>query len=270
MSNPDHDIPGGNAGPAAPLTAPERARHPTPGEEARTLVARASRSMLSTVAVDPAGHPFGSVAPYGLLPDGRPVLCISRLAEHTRNLLADPRCSLLAVEEGPGDPLSHGRVTLVADAVPIPRDDAAAGTARAAYLERNPGAAGYVDYGDFGLWRLDVRAVRWVGGFGRMSWCSPEDYTAAEPDPTWPLARGAVEHLNDDHAEALLAMARAFCGHPDATAAQAVRIDRYGIDLDIATPRGPTAGRAPFAEPLTDADQLRPACVALARRARGS
>jgi len=265
--NLDHQAPGGDGAPP-PLAEPEPARQPSPGEEARTLVARAARSTLATVALDPAGYPFGSVAPYGLLDDGRPVLCTSRLAEHTRNLEQDPRCSLLVTDadEGPGDPLAFGRVTLVADARRAAEGEADA--ARAAYLSRNPDASLYIDYGDFGLWVLDVVAVRWVGGFGRMSWCSPADYAMAEVDPTWPVAAGAIAHLNADHADAVVAIARACCGYTDATAARATRLDRYGVDLDIATPRGAAWGRASFAEPLADAVGLRAATVALTRRAR--
>jgi putative heme iron utilization protein len=266
--NRDHQAPT-SGGPPPPLSEPEPAPRPSPGEEARTLVARASRSTLATVGVDPAGYPFGSVAPYGLLDDGRPVLCVSRLAEHTRNLEADPRCSLLAVDagDGPGDPLALGRVTLVADARRVTDDDGAA-TARAAYLARNPDAALYIDYGDFGLWALEIAAVRWVGGFGRMSWCSPADYAAAEADPTWPVAAGALAHLNADHADALVAIARACCGYGDATAARATRLVRYGIELELDSPRGTAWGRAPFEEPLADADGLRAATVSLTRRAR--
>lgn len=264
----DHDIAGDGAPPlpVATLVPPAEVQRPTPGEAARTLAQHAERATLSTLAVEPAGYPFGSVAPYGLLDDGAPVLCISRLAEHTRNLEADGRASLLVTEAFPmGDPMDNGRLTLVGTAR---RHDGDRDIARAAFLDRHPEGAGYVDFGDFAFWVLDIEAVRWVGGFGRMAWCSPAEYAAAGPDPTSPSAPGAVAHLNDDHADSLLAAAQAFTGHPDATRARAVRLDRYGVDLELDTPRGPAFGRAPFDPPVATAAGLRAASVQLARAAR--
>jgi len=116
---------------------------------------------------------------------------------------------------------------------------------------------------------LRVKTIRWVGGFGRMASTTVEEYAAAEPDPVAPHADYAVRHLNEDHADALLDMARAIAGHTDATAASCLRADRYGLDLDVATPRGRALARVGFAEPATAPDGLRPATVELAKRARG-
>lgn len=246
-------------------------RRPSAGEEARTLVHGTARATLATLALDPAGHPFGSLVTYGVLePDGTPVLFISTLAEHTRNLEADKRASLLVVAEGgtESDILAEGRVTLLGEAERLERDDPRVEGARDAYLIANPDAAGYLGLSDFSFWVLHVRSVRWVGGFGRMSWCDAADYAAARPDPTASIAASAVEHLNDDHADALLAAARAFTGHADAVAARATRVDRYGVDLDIQTPEGHATGRAPFDPPVEDAAGLRAAAAAMTRAAR--
>jgi len=135
-------------------------------ERARTLVAGQSRGALSTIAVEPAGTPFGSVVTYGLDALGQPTFFVSTMAEHTRNLDADPRASLLVVEETPAgaDPLASGRVTLLGTVAEVadPQERAAA---RAGYLAANP-AAFYVDYGDFRCVRLAVADIRYVGGFG--------------------------------------------------------------------------------------------------------
>lgn len=269
MTVTDHDARGAFAAPSAqPLRPPAPARRLTAGEEARTLVTGATRGTLGTLATDPAGHPFVSVTPYGLLADGSPILFISGMAEHTRNLDADPRASLLVAErEVGGDPLAVGRVTLLGRVEPV-QGEVGVSEARAAYLAANPDAAGYIDFGDFSFRRLVVERIRWVGGFGRMAWCEAGDYAAAEPDPVRPIVTAAVAHLNADHADALLAAARAFGGHPDATAAPAERIDRYGIDLVVDTPRGTAATRVSFALPVTDTGSLRAACVDLAQRAR--
>lgn len=257
----DHDVPGGGPSAAEPLVAVEPARRRSPAEEARTLLAGTGQGALASLSQD--GSPWSSFVAYGSVEDGSPVLCVSRLAEHGRNLLADPRASLLVVAPADGpDPLAAGRVTLAGRVRP---GDIAA---RAAYVAGVPSGDVYVDFGDFDLWVLDVERVRWVGGYGRMASAGAEDYAAARPDPVAPSAAGAVAHLNDDHADALLDMARALAGHPDATAASCTGVDRYGLDLTVATPRGVAPGRVGFAEACRAPDDLRGATVELARRAR--
>jgi putative heme iron utilization protein len=224
--------------------------------------------VLSTVARDQAGTPFGSLAPFGLDAGARPVLCISELAEHTRNLRTDARCSLLVARlPGPGeDPLATARLTLVGRATLVPDDDLA--EARAAHLAGNPHASYYVDFGDFSLWRLEISAIRYVGGYGRMSWVDVDGWHAASPDPVEPHAAGAVEHLNADHAEACLLMAQHLGQRPDATIAVVTGIDRYGLDLVATGPGGPGRVRLGFDEPVVTPEAIRAATVTLARRAR--
>ena len=248
-----------------PLTPVPSAVVRSPAEEARTLVAQGRMAALATLGED--GSPWCSLVLYAALDDGTPVLCLSTLAEHGRNLVRDPRASLSIGEHEPlGDPLDSGRVTLAG------RVEAAAGetleAAREVYKAASPASDLYGGFGDFTYYLLRIERVRWVGGYGRMDWADAAAYHAAEPDPVAPGAAYAVRHLNDDHADALLAMARALAGHPDATAAACARIDRYGLDLKIWTPRGTTFARVGFAEPATDPAELRPATVELARRAR--
>jgi len=257
----DHDVPGGGPSVAEPLGPVAPARRTTAAEEARTLVAGGAQGTLATLSED--GGPWASLVAYGVLGDGSPVLCLSRLAEHGRNVHADPRASLLvAAPVAGGDPLASGRVTLAGRVRP------GDGAAREAYLAGVPSGAVYVDFGDFDLWVLEVERVRWVGGYGRMASATAEDYALAEPDPVAPSAAGAVAHLNDDHADALRDMARALAGHPDATAATCTGADRYGLDLTVHTPRGVAPARVGFAEPATDPGGLRAATVELTRRAR--
>ena len=140
--------------------------------------------------------------------------------------------------------------------------------ARAAHLAAVPKASAYVRFGDFSLYVLRVERVRWVGGYGLMDSADAAAYHSAEPDPVAGNAAYAVRHLNEDHADALLAMAQALAGYTDATKATCTRADRYGLDLAIATPRGRAPARVPFAEPVTAPDGLRAATVDLARRSR--
>jgi putative heme iron utilization protein len=126
----------------------------------------------------------------------------------------------------------------------------------------------YVDFSDFSVWILRVDRVRWVGGYGRMDSATAQAYAAAEPDPVLVHAASAVAHLNADHPDALLDIARTLGGYSDATSASCTGIDRYGIDLNLDTVRGRAPARIAFPQPLSDAGQLRDATVDLTQRAR--
>ncbi len=259
----------GHDAPAAPVVEPlqpvEGGRTRTAAEQARTLVASASIGSLATLSS--GGDPWASVVAYGTMPDGAPVLLVSTLAEHGRNLHRDPRASLSIAERSPtADPLDSGRVTLAGRA--LRPDGDLAQQALATHVAAVPGATAYASFGDFTVWILRVERARWVGGFGRMDSTGPDDYRAAESDPTAAGAAHAVAHLNADHADALLAMAQALAGHPDATSATCARIDRYGLDLAIDTPRGSATARVAFAQPAGRPGDLRAATVDLAQRAR--
>src|SRR5262245_26610622 len=136
----------------------------THAERARTLVEVGRVGTLSTLLEGRGGAPFGSLTPYGLDAEGQPILLISRLAVHTRNLAADARASLLVAEAGDDDPLAIGRVTLVGRVAPLGDDERAA--QRDGYLARHPNAQAWVDFADFGFHRLAVEAAYFVAGFG--------------------------------------------------------------------------------------------------------
>lgn len=261
----DHGDPGDAPTLVAPLVAVDDVPRRSPAEEARTLTAATNTGTIATLSAD--GDPWASFVTFGALADGSPVLCVSRLAEHGRNLHGDPRASLAIVEpDAPADPLASARVTL-AGRVRRPEGDELA-AARAAHLAAVPAALVYIDFSDFTLWVLDVHRLRWVGGYGRMDSADAAAFAAAEPDPVAPAAAGAIAHLNADHADALLDMARALGGHPDATAATCGGADRYGLDLHLHTPRGPAITRVGYARPIGDPVGLRAATVELTRRAR--
>src|SRR4051812_3287046 len=121
-----HQVPGGDDVGAAPGTrsGPPPAE-PSHAERCRTLVASANRGALSTLAADPEGYPYGSVASFGLDDGGNPLFFVSLMAEHTQNAIRDPRASLLVTEPVPegADPLASGRVTLLGLLSPVAEDD---------------------------------------------------------------------------------------------------------------------------------------------------
>lgn len=260
----DHGDPGDAPSTPPPLTEVPPVRRPTPAEEARTVAASTNIATLASLTTD--GDPWASYITYGLL-DGSPVLCLSRMAEHGRNVHNDARASLAIVApESAADPLSVSRVTL-AGVVESPTGDELV-AARAAHVAAVPAAKYYIDYSDFSVWILRVHRARWVGGYGRMDSASAAEYAAAQPDPVSPNAGPALEHLNADHADSLLAMARTLGGYDDTTAATCTAADRYGLDLSVVTPRGRATTRVGYAQPIDDVAQLRAATVELARRAR--
>ena len=250
------------------MTSP--AAEPSDAELARTLIAAAPTAALSTIGE--GGFPFGSLVTHAVDAAGRPLLLLSDLAEHTRNLVADPRASLMAVQDGDGDPLALGRVTVVGTVTVLSGDERSA--TLAVYRDTHPGAfyadpSTIEDHG-FRIYRLDVASVRYVGGFGRMSWVDAAGYTAAEPDPLRPHAAGIVRHMNDDHADSLVLFARVFGGHADAVAARMTGCDRYGFAMVTHDAVGAEKDlRLPFRSDVTTPDAARAAMVELVREARG-
>jgi putative heme iron utilization protein len=245
-------------------------RAPSHAERCRTLAAQAKSAALSTIAREPGGFPFGSLVTVAVDAAGRPLLLLSELAEHTRNLQACSHASVLLTEPiGKHDqPLALGRVTILGLCA---RVSAAEQTdVRESFLRQQPGASYYVDFEDFGFYRLEPTALRYVGGFGRMSWVSAEEYRAAEADPLAAAASEILSHMNGDHADAVLAYARALAGIDDATSASITAVDRYGFEIAAATPKGPQAARLAFDATVATPADVRRAMVALVTRARQS
>jgi putative heme iron utilization protein len=260
----DHGDPGDAPSVPPPLTAVADAIRPSTAEEARTIAASTSTGTLASLTA--TGDPWASFVTYGLL-DGSPVLCVSHLAEHGRNLSGDPRASIAIVAPATDpDPLASGRVTLAGVAEQPTGEERVA--ARDAHLAAVVAAKYYIDYSDFSLWVLRVHRVRWVGGYGRMDSATGEAYAAAAADPIRPHAGAAVEHLNDDHADSLLAMAQALGGFPDTTAAVCTGVDRYGLDLKVTTARGVAYTRVGYPSPIDSISELRSAAAELVRRVR--
>lgn len=260
-----HDAPSETFATPQPLVELPPVRERTPAEEARTLAANSSHAALATLSSD--GEPWASMIAYALLPDGSPVLCVSTLAEHGRNLHRDQRASLMIAQSDiVADPLANGRVTLSGVAELAEGD--LAEEARAAYVARIPAANVYAGFGDFSIWVLRVDRVRWVGGYGRMDSATADSFRAAEPDPLAPIAADAVRDLNADRADALLEIATGLAGHPDANAARCTGVDRYGLWLDVETPRGRGPARVGFGESIETTESLPTAVASLIRDAR--
>lgn len=265
------DDPHSRGGPPSHTAAGARA--PSFAERVRTLVTSEADGTLSTLtagAEDLAdGHPFGSVVTYATDDAGAPLVLMSTMAEHARNLEADARASLLVTASGDGaGRLAAARATLLGTMAPV--DDGEQETATEAYLAVHPDAF-WARFPDFFVARLEVAAIRYVRGFGEMGWADAADYAAAEPDPVAPAEADIVQHMNDDHRDAMADIVAHELDVPDpVTQVEMLSCDRYGFEVRLTTTgeRELAFGRIGFDEPLDAPDQARGAMVALTRRAR--
>ena len=233
------------------------------GTAVRQLMRRLPRVSLATLEAE-GGAPYASLAMVALDHGASPLLLLSDLADHTRNLKADPRASLLF--DGTADravPLAgerasvQGRVERVQDERLLAR-----------YVARHPDAAAYATFGDFNLYRMSVERAHLVAGFGRIRWV-PADLVLYDASGAEALAAAEPEivaHMNDDHADAVRLYAERLLGLGDGLGWRLTGVDPEGADLRR-DPGGEVA-RLPFDEPARDAEGARVELVRLVKRAR--
>lgn len=230
--------------------------------ESKRLLRAGRSASLATLGAD--GAPFVSLVNVATMPDGSPILLMSRLAAHTRHVERDDRVSLLIAEAGEGDPLSHPRLTISGQARRA--DEAATRAAlRTRFLARHPQSALYADFADFSFWRVEVSLAHVNGGFARTgNFNAAAILTSLEGAQALLSAEeGAVAHMNADHPDALALYAAAFAGR-DGDGWTAVGIDPEGLDIT----RGDEAVRIVFPQRVETPAQLRAVLVDLAGRAR--
>ncbi len=230
--------------------------------DARTLTRRAFKGALASLDT-PAGTPYASLITVATDTAGAPIFLISTLARHTRNLVDDPRASILIDGSGEAaDPLQGARLTLIGRAEMV---EGAAVKRR--FLARHPEAAFYVDFPDFSFWRLDLESAHYIGGFGRIVDLDPGDLLIGlegaealiEAEP------GIVAHMNDDHADAVELYALAFTGGEPGPW-RMTGIDPEGCDIALGT----DARRIVFARRVVNPGEARKELVRLAEEARNT
>lgn len=242
--------------------------HPELLDETRSRLLGARMGSLSTLSLAEGieGYPFGSLAPYALTRELSPVFFLSGLAEHTRNLRADPRASLLIRDpETREDPQRSWRLTLVGRLVPVQEEGAFREELVARFLERVPGASLYLRLPDFHPWVMEVERVRSIAGFGRIHWVPPgalgEIPGAAALTQAAP---GILEHMNEDHGEALRDLCRGLRGQ-EVRVARIESLDSLGFLVRTHGPDG--LHWFSFPEPL-QVENARKVFVELTREAR--
>ena len=239
---------------------------PSFAERARTLLHLGRVGSLSTLSRKCPGFPFGSLMPYALDSQGWPIFLISTMAMHTQNLQQDGRASLLMTEPGAsGDPLGAARVTVVGNAFRIV--EPAVAEARRIYLERHENSRYWVDFDDFHFFTLAVIDIYYVGGFGVMGWIAAPEYSQAQPDPLADAAAGILQHMNADHGDALLLLARVLAGI-DAQEAVMTAVDRLGFHVRLKTAEGMKGVRLPFLNEVRTPNETRKMLVEMVQQAR--
>ena len=201
-----------------------------PVATAKRLLRSAPCGALATLR-EGGTNPFCSLVNIATLPDGSPLLLISRLAVHTRNIAADRRVSLLLSEHGAPDPLAAPRISVTGLADQLAAPDAIA-TARRRYLAAHPSAELFVNFADFSFYRIAVENVHLVGGFGRIFDLPGADVLTDVSDAGMLLAaeEGAVAHMNEDHRDTMGLYATALFG-ADPVDWRCTGLDPEGMDM---------------------------------------
>jgi putative heme iron utilization protein len=241
-----------------PSIKPEAA---TPAITARRVMRSVDRATLATSQRDAGGWPYPSLVLTALDHDASPLLLISDLADHTANIKADPRAGLLF--DGTGglaEPLTGPRVSVLGrmEVTEDPRH-------RARFLARHESASFYAGFGDFTVWRMVVECAHLVAGFGRIHWIAAEDLLFRLSDTETLALRepDVVEHMNDDHADAVELYATVLLGQPGG-GWKLTGIDPEGCDLRL----GGRTARLDFDNPVSDAEAARVEFVRLVRKVR--
>ncbi len=244
--------------------SPQNPAAPAPGDICRRLIRSAGAATLATAERTHDGRPYASLVETACGQDAHPVLLLSDLADHTRNIAEDDRVSLLFDGTAPGpDRLAGARVTVQGRAHRLadgPRKDCLAGR----YLARHSGAAAYANFGDFNFYEVTPERAHLIGGFGEIHWL-PADAFLYDTDGAEALANAEPEildHMNTDHADAIQLYAA--LAQSTETDWRLCGIDPEGIDLT----RAGRFLRIAFEKPVLDPSSARARLAALAKQGR--
>ena len=252
-----------DAAPAKRLTLSmaETQSHSDPAVHGRALARRSDRAALATSL---HGAPFASLVLFAVDVDASPLLLLSDLAEHSRNIAFDPRVSLLLdATAGHRDPLTGPRLTMLGRA--IPTDDA---RSLARFIAHHPTSAVYAGFRDFRLYQVTMERGHLVAGFGRIHWIDGGDLLFAHDARKLAAAEADIlRHMNEDHADAVALYAQHLLGR-GGTGWRMTGIDPEGIDLRCDGETARLDFTAPVATPILTPEAARTALVELAERAR--
>jgi heme iron utilization protein len=232
-----------------------------PAKLAKSLLRRSRQGALATLMVG-SGDPYCSLVNLASHPDGSPILLISRLAVHTRNVLADPRVSLMLDERAPGDPLEGARIMLSGRAEPA---EAQRDILQRRYLSAHPSAEAFVSFKDFSFFQIRPTGTHLVAGFGRIVDLKPEQFLTdlAGAEDLLAAEQGVVAHMNSDYRDAMNLYATKLLGAAEDDW-RCTGCDPDGLDMQA----GHSVLRLEFPERVTSGTALRKMFVKLAGEAR--
>lgn len=232
--------------------------------EAQQFLRSTQRGILSTHSAKFEGYPFGSVAPFVVDHQGHLIILISTLAEHTKNILQNPKVSMVVFKDEQ-DLQANARLTLIGDATQCDKNDA---HLRARYLRYIPQAESYFDMHDFHFYRIAITQARYIAGFGKMGWMDADALNPSSDEIALTEQElDIIEHMNSDHADSLLTYCQ-YVHQQSGDNATMIGIDPYGFDVILNQGESSQQLRFAFDSLVKDANTARQALVALSKAAK--
>lgn len=228
------------------------------GKTARNFLRENSVGVLATHSLDVEGYPFGSVTPYVVDQTGFPIILISTLAQHTRNIKSNKKVSLTIFSQETDDVQSGARLTWIGDAEALSKDDK---EMRKKYLRYFPNSKTHTEMSDFSFYQINLKRARFIGGFGQIAWVEPA--VILLENALHNFESDIIDHMNEDHVSTM----KDYCEGLKRIVASKVHmigIDTEGFDLLVDNKRV----RFLVEKPIITAEDARAALVLLARKAR--
>ena len=236
--------------------------------EAKQFLRSTRSGVLSSFSAKFAGYPFGSVMPFVLGHDCQPIILISSIAEHTKNIISNPKVSLLVFQseqiKSAEDLHANGRLTLIGEAEQLDKNNADLMTRYCRYL---PESTGYLAMHDFQFYRINIKHIRYIAGFGKMGWVTHAQMAVNSTQSIAALEADMLDHMNTDHRDSLTQYCQYFYQLTPDTAT-IIGIDCDGFDVEIVHEDHIKIRRFHFATPITDAQSARAAFIALSKDAQ--
>ena len=236
--------------------------------EAKQFLRSTRSGVLSSFSVKFDGYPFGSVMPFVLGHDCQPILFISSIAEHTKNIIANPKVSLMVFQNdirNAEELHANGRLTLIGEAEQLNKYDA---NLMARYCRYLPESTGYLAMHDFQFYRINISQARYIAGFGKMGWVSREEIVDIKnANAIAALETSMIEHMNADHQENIKQYCQHFYGAWPSHV-NLIGIDCDGFDVETVITDDIKILRFNFESPIFDANSARAAFVALSKAVR--
>lgn len=227
-------------------------------KNARDLFISEYQAVLSTHSVDVTGYPFGSIVPYCLNKEGLPIILISTIAQHTKNIISNPKVSLIVTEGGADDSQTVGRVTYLGDAELQNKEDVESAER---YYNYFPQSRGYHETHDFNFYVIKPVRIRFIGGFGKIYWIEKEDFLLANPF-SFDEEKQMFDHMNADHMVAI----KHYCDLYNIDCLESLTPEMVGIDSEGFHLRvGARVHRIDFTETVSSSGAVRNALVKMAK-----